>query len=77
MRLRSIKKAAQEASVPEYRLRQWTKQGLIRSVAAGTRRYVDLDSLADQIETIMSGGDGTEASTGTGDHNGNSAHRGI
>ena len=53
MRLVTIRQAAAAGIAPEYRLRQWAKSGVLRTTNAGSRLYLDLDTLTAEIEAIM------------------------
>ena len=59
MRLGTIRQGAATGVAPEHRIRQWVKTGEIQAVRAGTRNYVDLDTLPQQIEALMAKAQGT------------------
>ena len=47
--LPTIRQAAKMSGYPEHLIRSLVAQGLVRSVPAGNRRYVNMDSLLDYI----------------------------
>lgn len=49
-RMRSIKAAAKELSIPEYALRRWIKSGAVPAVNTGKKFLVNLDKLIDFLE---------------------------
>ena len=56
MKLGTIRQGAATGVAPEYRIRQWVKTGDIQAVRAGSRHYVDLDTLPQQIAALMANG---------------------
>ena len=49
-RMRTIRAAAAELSVPEFALRNWIKGGQIPAVYAGRKTLVNLDKVIDFLE---------------------------
>lgn len=47
--LRTIRTAAKLTGYPEHLIRDLVSKGLVRSVPAGNRRYVNMDSLLEYI----------------------------
>ena len=61
---KTYKGAASTYCWPEYRLRQWGKQGLLPGYYAGSRFYIDCEKLQEQLEQYgrpMGNGAGTSA----------------
>lgn len=50
-RMRTIKAAAQELTIPEYALRRWVKAGAVPAVHAGRKALVNLDKLIEYLNT--------------------------
>ncbi len=48
---KTYKQAALKYGWPDYRLRQWGKQGLLPGFYSGTRFYIDCERLREQLET--------------------------
>ena len=47
--LDEVKKVDKETAVTAYTIRSWAKDGKIRSISAGTRVLIDVESLFDYI----------------------------
>lgn len=60
----TFKGAANKYGWPEYRLRQWCKQGVLPGFFSGSRFYIDCGRLQDQLDTYgRPTGNGTEIGT--------------
>lgn len=50
--LDEVKKIDNETAVTAYTIRSWAKEGKIRSISAGTRVLIDVESLMDYINNF-------------------------